>query len=137
MIRTRFTYDPSMEIPEKRLAHIAAGQRKTFEARLTDLARLAFDYSWGGRLCLSWNHVPAFGEVEEGLYSGCCENGLGTVKSTLAGLMAADLATGTRSDRLDKYQDQPPPSRLPPEPFAGIGARAVIWLQEFRAGREG
>ena len=33
-----------------------------------------------------------------GSISACCENGLGTVKSTLAGMMAADLATGTRSD---------------------------------------
>ena len=96
-----------------------------------------FEYSWAGRLCLSLNHVPAFGEVEEGLYSACCENGLGTVKSTLAGMMAADLATGTRSEDLEKYQDQPKPSRLPPEPVAGLGARAVIRWQEMRAGREG
>ena len=80
------------------------------------------------------NHVPAFGEVEEGLYSACCENGLGTVKSTLAGMMAADLATGTRSEDLEKYQDQPKPSRLPPEPVARLGARAVIRWQEI-AGR--
>jgi glycine/D-amino acid oxidase-like deaminating enzyme len=137
VIRTHFTYDPSMEVSEKRVAHVAAGQRKSFDARFPDLAGLAFDYSWGGRLCLSWNHVPAFGEVEEGLFAACCCNGLGTVKSTLAGMMAADLATGTRSNRLDKYQNQPPPSRLPPEPFAGIGARAVIHLHELRAGREG
>jgi glycine/D-amino acid oxidase-like deaminating enzyme len=137
VIRTRFTYDPSMEVSEKRVAQVAAEQRKSFDARFPDLAGLAFDYSWGGRLCLSWNDVPAFGEVEEGLYSACCCNGLGTVKSTLAGMMAADLATRTRSDCLDKYQNQPPPGRLPPEPFAGIGARAVIRLHEFRAGREG
>jgi glycine/D-amino acid oxidase-like deaminating enzyme len=81
--------------------------------------------------------VPAFGEIEEGLYSACCENGLGTVKSTLAGVMAADLATGTRSEQLDKFMDQPKPSRLPPEPFAWLGVNAVIRWQELRAGREG
>ena len=52
-------------------------------------------------------------------------------------MMAADLATGTRSEDLDKYQDQPKPRRLPPEPFAALGARAVIRWQEMRAGREG
>ena len=137
MIRTRFTYDPSLQVSEKRVAATAAQQRRSFDARFPDLAGLPFDYSWAGRLCLSLNHVPAFGEVEEGLYSACCENGLGTVKSTLAGMMAADLATGTRSEDLEKYQDQPKPSRLPPEPVAGLGARAVIRWQELRAGREG
>ena len=81
--------------------------------------------------------MPAFGEVEQGLFSACCENGLGTVKSTLAGMMAADLATGTRSEELDKYMHQPKPSRIPPEPFARLGATAVIRWQELRAGREG
>ena len=73
--------------------------------------------------------------MEEGLYSACCCNGLGTVKSTLAGMMAADLATGIRSEDLDKYRDQPEPRRLPPA--ATLGARAVIRWQEMRAGREG
>ena len=98
VIRTRFTYDPSMQVSEKRVAGDRREQRRSFDARFPDLSRLPFDFSWAGRLCLSLNHVPAFGEIEEGLYSACCENGLGTVKSTLAGMMAADLATGTRSD---------------------------------------
>jgi glycine/D-amino acid oxidase-like deaminating enzyme len=88
-------------------------------------------------LCLSRNHVPAFGEIEEGLFSACCENGLGTVKSTLAGMMAADLATGQISDSLQKYQDQPMPAKLPPEPLAWLGINSVIRWQELRAGREG
>lgn len=137
VIRTRFTYDPSAEVSEARVAATAARQRRSFDARFPDLAGLGFEHSWAGRLCLSLNHVPAFGEVADGLFSACCCNGLGTVKSTLAGMMAADLATGTRSADLDRYQDQPPPRRLPPEPIATLGARAVIRWQTLRAGREG
>lgn len=137
VIRTHFTYNSSMETSEKEVAHAAAKQRKSFDARFPDLTELPFEYSWGGRLCLSWNNVPAFGEMEEGLYSAACENGLGAVKSTLAGMMAADLATGGYSDDLDRYQNQPPPSRIPPEPFSTWGATAVIRYQELRAGREG
>ena len=137
VIRTRFTYDPSGQVSERRIAATAAKQRRSFDARFPDLAGLRFEHSWAGRLCLSLNHVPAFGEVEQGLYSACCCNGLGTVKSTLAGMMAADLATGSRSKDLETYQDQPKPRRLPPEPVAGLGARAVIRWQEMRAGREG
>jgi hypothetical protein len=70
-------------------------------------------------------------------YSACCCNGLGTVKSTLAGVLAADLATGSRSDRLEQYQAQPKPKRLPPAPIAWLGINAVIRCQELRAGREG
>ncbi|MER2510501.1 MAG: FAD-binding oxidoreductase [Amaricoccus sp.] len=137
VIRTRYSYDPSKQISERKLAAMVRDHRRSLDARYSDLAGLPFEYSWAGRLCLSLNHVPAFGEVDENLYSACCCNGLGTVKSTLAGMMAAALATGTRSGDLDAYQDQPKPRRLPPEPVATIGARAVIRWQEARAGREG
>lgn len=137
VIRTRYTFDPSAQVSEDRVAAFARHQRRSLDARFPDLAGLRFEHSWAGRLCLSWNHVPAFGEVEEGLYSACCCNGLGTVKSTLAGMMAAELATGTTSGDLARYMDQPKPSRVPPEPFAKIGATLTIRWQEHRAGREG
>ena len=137
VIRTRFTYDWTVRVSEKRLAGIAAEQRSSLDARFPALKEVPFEHVWAGRLCLSRNYVPAFGEIEEGLYSACCENGLGTVKSTLAGVMAADLATDTRSDMLDKFSHQPKPARLPPEPLAWLGANAVIRFQELRAGREG
>jgi glycine/D-amino acid oxidase-like deaminating enzyme len=137
VIRTRFTYDPSLQVSEARVAGIAAEQRRSFDARFPHLKDLPFEFSWAGRLCLSRNHVPAFGEIEEDLFSACCENGLGTVKSTLAGILAADLATGTRSTILDEFQAQPAPKRLPPAPIASWGINSVIRWQELRAGREG
>ena len=137
VIRTRFTYDPSLRVSEARVAKIADEQRRSFDARFPDLKDLGFEFSWAGRICLSLNHVPAFGEIEEDLFSACCENGLGTVKSTLAGVLAADLATGTRSTILDEFQAQPAPKRLPPEPFAYVGINTFIRWQELRAGREG
>ena len=137
VVRTRFTYDPGLRVSEERVAGIAAEQRRSFDARFPHLEDLPFEFSWAGRLCLSLNHVPAFGEVEEDLFSACCENGLGTVKSTLAGVLAADLATGTRSTILDEFQAQPAPKRLPPAPLARLGVNSFIRWQELRAGREG
>lgn len=136
VIRTRYTYDPSMKVSEARIAKIATEHRHSFDARFPHLRELPFEFSWAGRLCLSLNHVPVFGEIEEGLFSACCENGLGTVKSTLAGLLAAELATGTRSKLLDEYQAQSAPRRLPPKPIAYLGINSVIRWQELRAGRE-
>jgi glycine/D-amino acid oxidase-like deaminating enzyme len=137
VIRTRFTYDPSLRVSEARVSRIAAEQRRSFDARFPHLESLPFEFSWAGRICLSLNHVPAFGEVEEDLFSACCENGLGTVKSTLAGILAADLATGTRSAILDEFQAQSAPKRLPPAPLAYLGINSFIRWQELRAGREG
>lgn len=137
VVRTRFTFDPRLRVSEARVARIAEEQRRSFDARFPYLKDLAFEFSWAGRLCLSLNHVPAFGEIEEDLFSACCENGLGTVKSTLAGVLAADLATGTESTILDEFRAQPAPKRLPPAPLAFLGVNSVIRWQELRAGREG
>lgn len=136
-IRTKYTYDTTLALSESRLAKMAQAHRRSMDARFPDLEGIPFEHSWAGRLCLSLNHVPAFGEIDEGLFSACCENGLGTVKSTLAGIMAADLATGNASQELAEYMDHPGPARLPPEPIAWIGINAAIRLQELRAGREG
>ena len=137
VIRTRFTFDPGMKVSEARLAKVVAEQRVSFDARFPHLKHVPFEFSWAGRVCLSLNHVPAFGEIENGLFSACCENGLGTVKSTLAGVLAADLATGVQSPLLDEFQTQPVPRRLPPRPLAFVGINSVIRWQELRAGREG
>ncbi|MBA1345619.1 MULTISPECIES: NAD(P)/FAD-dependent oxidoreductase [Rhizobium] len=137
VIRTKYTYETKVAVTERRMAKMAKAHRASLDARFPALEGIPFEHSWAGRLCLSLNHVPAFGEIEEGLYSACCENGLGTVKSTLAGMMAAELATGTTSRHLEQYMDHPEPSRLPPEPIAWLGINSVIRLQELRAGREG
>ncbi|MFK0166364.1 NAD(P)/FAD-dependent oxidoreductase [Rhizobium sp. NPDC090279] len=137
VIRTRYTYETTITVSGRRMAMMAEKHRQSLDTRFPGLKNIPFEYSWAGRLCLSRNHVPAFGELDEGLYSACCENGLGTVKSTLAGMMAAELATGTASHELEQYMDHAEPSRLPPEPFAWLGINSVIRLQELRAGREG
>ena len=136
VIRTRYTFDPDLKVSDARVAKMVAVQRRSFDARFPRLKELPFEFSWAGRLCLSLNHVPAFGEIEEDLFSACCENGLGTVKSTLAGVLAADLATGTRSNLLNEYHAQAAPRRLPPAPLAFVGINSVIRWQELRAGRE-
>ena len=100
------------------------------------LADVDFQYSWGGHLCLSLNAVPAFGEVEDGIYAACCCNGLGTVKGTLGGRLIADLATKTPEPMVQDMLAQPAPRKLYPEPLMTIGANARLWWMHHRAGRE-
>lgn len=136
VVRNRFTYDPSMQVSEGRVARMARDHDRSFAARFPALQGIGMEYRWGGRLCLSWNSVPALGEVDEGLYSACCQNGLGTAKGTLHGMLMAELASGERSELLDEVMAQDAPRRLPPEPFACIGANAVMRWGEIKAGRE-
>ena len=42
---------------------------------------------------------------------------------TTAGILLADLALGEGSERLEAMLGLPEPTRLPPQPFLGIGAR--------------
>ena len=136
VVRNRFTYDPGMEVSDTRLQAVARDHDKSFRARFPMLPDITMDYRWGGRLCLSWNGVPAFGEIEEGLFSACCQNGLGTSKGTLAGMLAAELATQSNSPLVAKMLTCEAPKRLPPEPFAWLGANARMRWGEWKAGRE-
>ncbi len=100
------------------------------------LADVKMRYRWGGKLCLSRNNVPVFGEVDEGMYAACCHNGLGTAKGTVSGKLIAELACGQRSQLLDDLQQEADPVRLPPMPVARIGATAMLRWGEMRAGKE-
>lgn len=136
LIRNRFTYDPGMEVSDARIARVGRDHDAAFRARFPMLADVAMEYRWGGRLCLSLNSVQVVGELEQGLYSACCQNGLGTTKGTLAGMLAADLATGRTSPALDRMLAAAPPKRLPPEPLSRMGATLRLRWKEAQAGRE-
>jgi glycine/D-amino acid oxidase-like deaminating enzyme len=136
IIRNRFTFDPSMEISAARIDRVARDHDRAFAARFLMLRGISMKYRWGGRLCLSRNNVQVVSELDEGLFSACCQNGLGTAKGTLAGGLAAELALGQTSPALDRALKANLPTRLPPEPLARIGANMVLKLQERRAGKE-
>ena len=107
-----------------------------FRARFPRLEGVEMEYRWAGHLCLSRNGVTAFGEIDEGVYSACCQNGLGLARGTLSGMAAADLAAGVDSVEARSLLDQEAPSRLPPAPVTWLGANAVMRWKEWRAGRE-
>ncbi len=136
VVRNRFTYDPSMQIDESRLQSISTSHRLSFNRRFPTLKHVEMEYCWGGRLCLSRNNVPAFGEVQSNIYSAACQNGLGTTKGTLSGMLAAELATDTKSNLLEFYLKQQAPQKLLSEPFMSLGAKAVLKLKEWQANIE-
>ena len=136
VIRNRWSFDPSMEISAARVARYRRDHERAFGNRFPMLKDVGFEFSWGGRLCLSRNSVPAFGELEPGLFSACCQNGLGTAKGTLAGIGAVELATRSNSPIVQDLLSYDAPRKLPPSPLAKIGATAVIRWHEWKAGAE-
>jgi glycine/D-amino acid oxidase-like deaminating enzyme len=80
--------------------------------------------------------MPAFGEVEQRVWSAACQNGLGSVKGTLSGMMAAEQAVLGKSDRLTEFLAHQAPSKLPPEPFLSLGANMAMKWKEWQAGIE-
>ncbi|MTI44423.1 glycine/D-amino acid oxidase-like deaminating enzyme [Roseibium hamelinense] len=110
-------------------------QRK-FDARFPQLAGLKMEYAWAGHLCLSLNSVSVMRQVEEGVYAGCVQNGLGTTRGTLTGIGAADQALGISSHVTRYFSKDAPPVKLPPQPLRDIGANAVLRWKEWRASAE-
>jgi len=125
-----------MEVTALRVARVAKDHDRAFTARFPMLVGVDMQYRWGGRLCLSRNNVSVVREVDQGLYAACCQNGLGTTRGTLGGMLAAELATNTKSDRLDRMLAEAEPTRLPPRLITNFGAPAYLKFQEMKAGGE-
>lgn len=136
VIRNHATLNQSIEANESNLRRAAKLQDRSFANRFPMLKGVEMEHRWGGRLCLSWNSMPAFGEVENRVWSACCQNGLGTVKGTLSGMMAAEQAVLGSSEMLTEFLDHQQPKLLPPEPFLSLGANMTMRWKEWQAGIE-
>lgn len=136
LVRNRFTFDPDMEVSDARIARVGQDHDRSFAARFPMLPDLKMQFRWGGRLCISRNTVQVIRELEPGLFSACVQNGIGTSKGTLAGILATELAMGLTSPALERARAYPAPQKLPPRPFSTLGANAYLRWGEFKAGRE-
>jgi glycine/D-amino acid oxidase-like deaminating enzyme len=134
VVRSIFSWAPERRTSTQQVKKVGAIHDRCFARRFPMLADVSMEYRWGGHLCLSRNSVPAFGEVEKQVFSCACQNGLGTTKGTLSGMLAADLACGVPSRMLDEWRYQPPPRELHPEPFMSLVARAYLKWAHHRAG---
>ena len=136
LIRNRWSYNPSMEATDSFLSSAANSHNDSFKARFPMLDKVSMDYSWGGRLCLSLNNVFAQGEVDEGIYSACCQNGLGTAKGTAIGVITAEKITGTINSLIPDFVDEEAPKKLLPKPFMWFGVNSYMRWKELMAGKE-
>lgn len=134
--RTCATFEPGMEPSAATLKRTARVHREKFEDRFPQLRGMAMEYTWAGHLCLSKNAVSVMRQLDTGLYAAAVCNGLGTTRSTLTGIAAAELASGRTSEVTAHFLAEAEPKKLPPQPFSTIGANVYLRWKEWRAERE-
>lgn len=136
LIRSRYSYHAGLETTARDVERAGRVHDRKFGDRFPALAGVRMQYRWGGAMALTWNGVPAFGEIEKNLFSACACNGVGATKATASGLAAADAALGRQTQLTAIFRAFASPRRLPPQPFRSIGVSANLSLREWRAGRE-
>ena len=136
LVRNRWSYNPSMEASDSFMNSATNSHNESFKARFPMLDKVSMQYSWGGRLCLSLNNVFAQGEVDEGIYSACCQNGLGTAKGTAIGIIMAEKITGTINSLVPDFVDEEAPKKLMPKPIMWLGVNSYMRWKELMAGKE-
>lgn len=134
--RTAAVVRPGMKPHARDLKRAARLHKVKFAERFPQLNGIGQEYAWGGHLCLSLNGVAHTREIEDGLFSACVQNGLGTARGTLTGIAAAERACGHLSDITDFFDAEPALNQLPPQPFATLGANIYLHWKEWCAGAE-
>jgi glycine/D-amino acid oxidase-like deaminating enzyme len=136
LVRSRYTYNPSLNVSEATLRRAGALHDGKFAYRFPSLAGTRMEYCWGGAMALTRNSVPAFGEVETGIHAACGCNGLGASNATASGIAVAETLLGVESELTRIYRGFANPQSLPPQPLTIIGARTMLAVREWRAGVE-
>ena len=136
LIRTCATFNPKIETRDIHMRYAGRVHDQKFAERFPHLKGVGMEHRWAGMLCLSRNGSAAFGELEQGVFSACCQNGLGTARGTLQGMGVAELLLRGKSEIAAYFLSEPKLQRLPPEPFASLGANAYLKWKERRSGRE-
>lgn len=131
--RTCATLAPGRRIGPSQVARAARVMQKKFDTRFPQLAGLKMEYAWVGHLCVTRNGVSAMRKLDDGLYAGCVQNGLGTTRGTLTGIGAAEMACGVESEITRHFAAEGRPKLLPPQPFQQIGGNALLRYREWRA----
>ena len=136
IIRTCATIRPDMQPSSTQLKRAALVMQGKFDQRFPQLAGMKMQYAWAGQLCLSLNSVSVMQKLDDGLFAGCVQNGLGTVRGMQTGMGAAELALGVTSDITRYFSNQDKPTRLLPPFLQEIGGNALLRYREWCAKSE-
>ncbi|MFJ3483139.1 NAD(P)/FAD-dependent oxidoreductase [Pseudomonas sp. NPDC090202] len=136
LVRNSFSFNSDGRSNPKYLQRFVKRHKASFDRRFPMLADVSFEYTWGGSLSLSRNHMAHFGQLANNVYGALCCNGLGVTRGTVTGTLLADWLAGKRSDLIDFLASAPGPNRNPPQPLLSAGVNLNLAWGQRRAGME-
>lgn len=136
LVRNSFSFNADGRANPKYLARFLRRHRESFARRFPTLPDVPFEYTWGGGLAMSRNHVGFFGQLAPNVFGALGCNGLGITRGTVTGTLLADWLAGKRSDLIDHLLAAPMPSANPPQPLLSAGVNANLAWGQMRAGQE-
>lgn len=105
---------------------VIAATRRHLVRFFPDLEGRAVTHAWGGPIDVSPTHLPAFGTLPGGrVHYGVGYTGNGVGPSWLGGRILASLALDRRDEVTRLALVEPPPTRVPPEPFRFVGGSLI------------
>ncbi len=136
LVRNSFSFNPNGRGNGRFLHRVAQRHRMSFERRFPMLPNVEFEYTWGGAMCLSRNHMAHFGQLAPNVYGALCCGGLGITRGTITGTLLADWLAGEHNQLIEFLLSSPGPSANPPEPFLSAGVNLNLMWGQCRAGKE-
>jgi len=136
LIRNSFSYNPDGRSNRKYLERFVQRHRESFARRFPMLPGVNFEYTWGGALALSRNHMGFFGKLAPNVVGALCCNGLGVTRGTVTGKLLGDWLAGDKNELIEYLLNAPGPCANPPQPLVSLGLNANLKWGQMRAGRE-
>jgi len=124
LIRYFLRYCPGQRVSENEAAQVRHAHEKVLRGRFPMLPDVTIEHTWAGYVCLSRNNAPGFGKLDENVWSAVCCNAMGITKATIAGLLAADLASDIDNPLIADMEGLGTPAPLPARPLLALGVRA-------------
>ncbi len=118
------------------LAKVRAMHGRTLQLRFPALKQDDLEYTWGGVLGMTLNQGNFFGRLADNTWAAAGYSGTGMAMGTAFGRMLADASLDVDSELLADVRTIPKASWIPPEPFLGLGVRAMTGFLQSRAGAE-
>lgn len=115
LIRNSFSYNPDGRSNRKYLDRFVQRHRESFARRFPMLPGVNFEYTWGGALALSRNHMGFFGKLAPNVVGALCCNGLGVTRGTVTGKLLADWLAGDKNELIEFLLNAPGPCANPPD----------------------
>lgn len=136
LVRNSFSFNANGRARQRYLDRAGRQHRASFERRFPMLSGLPFEFTWGGSMCLSRNHLSHFGTLAPNVHAALCCNGLGITRGTATGTLLADWLSGERDELIDFLLGSDGPNRNPPEPLLSVGVNLNLHWGQRRAGME-